>query len=95
MQVPEKTWNQSHYDDAKEIMGDIEGIEFNGPGSAMSQQLEFVVGKKVTYSDVQRRVDEVVEAFTEAETPPVKVYLEGGYAGAMNAALLLVLEFEP
>lgn len=91
MKIPEKTWNQEHYDAAKKIIPD--DVKFLGPGSAMAKELEFDLGNAVrpdTISDVAERT---ASAFEDHDVPVDDVFVKAGYRGACNNALLLVVRF--
>lgn len=92
MNIPEMSWNQEHYDQAKEIIPD--DVEFQGPGGHGSTALEFDMGKAMDVDELQDATHRTVGAFEAHGVSVKKSYVKAGYAGAMNASLLLVIKFE-
>lgn len=92
MDIPERTWNQEHYDQAKKIIPD--DVEFYGPAGHSSTGLEFNMGSSIDVDELQDATHRTVSAFEDAGVVVDKSYVKAGYAGAMNTSLLLVIKFD-
>lgn len=90
----EKSWYQEDYERIKEALP--EDISFNGPGNCYPSEdtrtFEIDAGNRVSADDaidMARRVSSALEA---DEIEVAEIYFEGGYRGATNVALIMVVE---
>jgi len=91
MEIPERTWDQHHYDAAKNIIPD--DVKFLGPGSAMQKELEFDLGNSMRPDAITDVAERTASAFEDHDVPVDDVFVKAGYRGAHNNALILVVRF--
>lgn len=92
MEIPNRTWNQEHYDQAKEIIPD--DVEFHGPGNFRGASLLFDLGNVRPIDEVQDVADRTALAFERNGVRVHEKYVTAQYRGAMDNALMLEIKFE-
>lgn len=91
----DRSWCQEDYNLIKRLLP--EAVEFNGPDRSPSggtRTFEIDLGNRVTVEEAVERARDAQQSLEEGGIEVVETYLDSGYRGATNSALILVVEVE-